>query len=45
MSLGDAALALLNVRVLPVFQALMAGTVLHVVWGHGPTCTGPKKPR
>jgi hypothetical protein len=43
VSLGDAALALLNVRVLPVFQALMAGTVLHVVWGHGPHVHGAEE--
>jgi hypothetical protein len=34
--LGGAAMDLLSVRALPVLQALLAGAVLHVVFGHGP---------
>lgn len=45
---GEAALQLLAGPALSVLQAMMAGTVLHVVWGHGPhvhvpdaTCDDP----
>lgn len=38
--LGDLALSAISGPVMPIFQALMAGTVLHVVWGHGPHVHG-----
>ncbi len=38
--LGDVLEAVLNAKALPVFQAFMAGTVLHVVVGHGPHTEG-----
>jgi hypothetical protein len=34
--LGGAAADLLSVRALPILQALLAGSVLHVLFGHGP---------
>lgn len=39
-AVGEAAESLLTHRALPIFQAFMAGTVLHVVVGHAPTGGG-----